>query len=162
MELELADRILPVTPPVAAAWGRQLHAQPLPVRDGLIAATAKVNGGSAGITLLIMILQRTTVGAHTTAALAAGFGDAFWWSAALAGAALPLCLLLPGRASPRPQGLGNTPADEPGSSPESDRRPGRSRNARCQDACNAPARSLTKVSLVCLAASVRVACRSGA
>lgn len=44
VELGFADRILPITLPVAAAWGRQQHAQPLPVIDGLIAATAKVNG----------------------------------------------------------------------------------------------------------------------
>jgi toxin FitB len=37
-------RILPVTLPVAAAWGRQQLAQPLPVIDGLIAATARVHG----------------------------------------------------------------------------------------------------------------------
>src|SRR6266700_5205832 len=37
-------RILPVTLPVAAAWGRLQHAQPLPVIDGLIAATARVHG----------------------------------------------------------------------------------------------------------------------
>lgn len=38
------DRVLPVTFPVAAAWGRQQAAQPLPVIDGLIAATARVHG----------------------------------------------------------------------------------------------------------------------
>ena len=43
VELGFADRILPITLPVAAAWGRQQHARPLPVIDGLIAATAKVN-----------------------------------------------------------------------------------------------------------------------
>ena len=44
VELGFADRILPITLPVASTWGRQQHAQPLPVIDGLIAATAKVNG----------------------------------------------------------------------------------------------------------------------
>jgi predicted nucleic acid-binding protein len=43
VEVGFADRILPVTLPVASAWGRQQHAQPLPVIDGLIAATAKVH-----------------------------------------------------------------------------------------------------------------------
>lgn len=42
--LGFADRILPVTLSVASAWRRQQHGQPLPVIDGLIAATAKVNG----------------------------------------------------------------------------------------------------------------------
>ena len=37
------DRVLPVTLPVAAAWGRQ-YAQPLPAIDTLIAATARVHG----------------------------------------------------------------------------------------------------------------------
>jgi toxin FitB len=44
LELGFADKILPITLPVASAWGRQQNAQPLPVIDGLIAATAKVNG----------------------------------------------------------------------------------------------------------------------
>jgi predicted nucleic acid-binding protein len=44
MEAGFADRILPVTLPVASAWGRQPHVQPLPVVDALIAATARVNG----------------------------------------------------------------------------------------------------------------------
>ena len=43
VELGFADRILPVTLPVASAWGRQQHTQPLPVIDALIAATARVN-----------------------------------------------------------------------------------------------------------------------
>jgi toxin FitB len=44
VESGFADRILPVTLPVASAWGRQQHEQPVPVIDGLIAATARVNG----------------------------------------------------------------------------------------------------------------------
>lgn len=39
-----ADRVLPVTAAVANAWGRQDRTQPIPVIDGLIAATAIVNG----------------------------------------------------------------------------------------------------------------------
>ncbi len=38
-----ADRVLPVTLPIAAAWGRQQYAHPLPVIDALIAATARVH-----------------------------------------------------------------------------------------------------------------------
>ena len=38
------DRVLPVSLPVATAWGRQQHAQPFPVIDALIAATARVHG----------------------------------------------------------------------------------------------------------------------
>lgn len=44
VERGFADRVLPVTLPVASAWGRQQREQPLPVIDGLIAATARVNG----------------------------------------------------------------------------------------------------------------------
>jgi toxin FitB len=44
VEAGFGERVLPVTLPVASAWGRQQHTQPLPVIDGLLAATAKVNG----------------------------------------------------------------------------------------------------------------------
>ena len=41
---EFADRILPVTQDVAFEWGRQSARDPLPVVDGLMAATAVVFG----------------------------------------------------------------------------------------------------------------------
>ena len=41
---DFADRILPVTAPVAEAWGRLVAPAPLPVVDALIAATALVHG----------------------------------------------------------------------------------------------------------------------
>jgi toxin FitB len=44
VETGFEDRVLPVTLPVAASWGRQQHARPLPVIDALIAATARVHG----------------------------------------------------------------------------------------------------------------------
>lgn len=44
VESGFEDRILPVTIEVAAGWGRLRHAQPLPVTDALIAATARVHG----------------------------------------------------------------------------------------------------------------------
>lgn len=44
VETGFEDRVLPVTLTVAAAWGRQQYAQPLPVIDALIAATARVHG----------------------------------------------------------------------------------------------------------------------
>jgi predicted nucleic acid-binding protein len=43
VEQGFADRILPVTLSVASAWGRQHYAQPLPVIDALIAATARAH-----------------------------------------------------------------------------------------------------------------------
>jgi MFS family permease len=68
-----------------------------------ISRVAQQVGGCVGTAVLIMILQRTAAGAHTPAALAAGFADAFWWAAAFTAAAIPLCLLLPGRPSPEPE-----------------------------------------------------------
>ncbi len=44
MQAGFEDRVLAVSLPVAAAWGRQQYAQPLPVIDALIAATARVHG----------------------------------------------------------------------------------------------------------------------
>jgi predicted nucleic acid-binding protein len=44
VEAGFEDRILPISLAVAAAWGRQLCAQPIPVIDALIAATARVHG----------------------------------------------------------------------------------------------------------------------
>lgn len=45
-----------------------------------ISRVAQQIGGSAGTAVLAMILQRTSAGGHAPAALAAGFGDAFWWA----------------------------------------------------------------------------------
>lgn len=41
---EFADRVLPVSQDVAVAWGRLAAGDPLPVVDGLLAATALVHG----------------------------------------------------------------------------------------------------------------------
>jgi predicted nucleic acid-binding protein len=41
---DYADRVLPVTAEVAEEWGRMNVSDPLPVVDGLMAATAKVGG----------------------------------------------------------------------------------------------------------------------
>jgi predicted nucleic acid-binding protein len=40
LEAHYADRILPITASIADRWGRLSPTQPLPVTDGLIAATA--------------------------------------------------------------------------------------------------------------------------
>ena len=40
LETHYGDRILPITPAVADMWGRLSPQQPLPVTDGLLAATA--------------------------------------------------------------------------------------------------------------------------
>jgi EmrB/QacA subfamily drug resistance transporter len=88
-----------------------LEREEIPAGSG-ISRVAQQVGGSAGTAVLAMILQRTSTGAHTPAALASGFGDAFWWAAAFTAAAIPLCLLLPGRTSPEPQPQDATPAEE--------------------------------------------------
>ncbi|MFB4304724.1 MDR family MFS transporter [Actinomadura sp. GTD37] len=78
-----------------------------------ISRVAQQVGASMGVAVLVMILERASADAHTPAALASGFGDAFWWSAAFTAAAVPLCLLLPGRPSPEPQVHAPAPAEEP-------------------------------------------------
>lgn len=40
LEAHYADRVLPITAAIADRWGRLCLSQPLPVSDGLIAATA--------------------------------------------------------------------------------------------------------------------------
>lgn len=44
VEIGFEGRILSITLPVAAAWGRQQFAQPLPAIDAFIAATARAHG----------------------------------------------------------------------------------------------------------------------
>ncbi|MFI8074299.1 MDR family MFS transporter [Streptomyces sp. NPDC086033] len=79
-----------------------LRPQEIPAASS-ISRVAQQIGGSIGTALLVMILQHATSGTHTRAALASGFGDAFWWAAGFTAAAVPLCLLLPGRPrTPRP------------------------------------------------------------
>jgi len=44
MRTRLGDRVLPVDEPIAEAWARLNVSDPLPLIDGLLAATAKVRG----------------------------------------------------------------------------------------------------------------------
>jgi toxin FitB len=44
LQREFADRVLPVSQDVALEWGRLSAGDPLPVVDGLLAATALVHG----------------------------------------------------------------------------------------------------------------------
>ncbi|MBI3183065.1 MAG: type II toxin-antitoxin system VapC family toxin [Myxococcales bacterium] len=55
-----AERILPVTEEVAEEWGRMSVPDPLPVTDGLMAATARVNG--------LTLVTRNTKGLERTGA----------------------------------------------------------------------------------------------
>jgi hypothetical protein len=57
-------------------------------RSELPDATPQLNvvqrvGGSLGVAVLAVVLQRATANTHTLAAAASGFGDAFWVSAGL-------------------------------------------------------------------------------
>ncbi|MGW0875430.1 MDR family MFS transporter [Streptomyces sp. NPDC002740] len=84
--------------PIGAAYVGLRHEE---IPDAsIITRVAQQIGGSVGIAVLAVVLQRTTGGAHTPGALADGFGAAFWWSVAFTAAAVPLCLLLPGRPEP--------------------------------------------------------------
>jgi hypothetical protein len=44
MRTRLADRVLPIDEPIAKAWALLSIPNPLPLIDGLLAATAKVHG----------------------------------------------------------------------------------------------------------------------
>lgn len=85
-----------------------LRRQEIPAASS-ISRVAQQIGGSIGTAILVMILQHAAAGTHTRAALASGFGDAFWWAAAFTAAAVPLCLLLPRRADPERQDQATTP-----------------------------------------------------
>lgn len=59
-EVEFGDRILPVTREIADRWGRLGVPDPLPVIDGLLAATALVHGMTL-VTRNVAHLERTGV-----------------------------------------------------------------------------------------------------
>ena len=70
MRTELADRVLPVDEPIAEAWALLGIPNPLPLIDGLLAATAKVHGltlvtrnvaqiAATGVSLLDPFAERT-------------------------------------------------------------------------------------------------------
>ncbi|WP_007512999.1 MDR family MFS transporter [Pseudofrankia saprophytica] len=83
-------------PLTGAAYVGLGHAE-IPHASIVIRVTQQL-GGSMGVAVLAVVLQHATAGAHTQSALAGAFGDAFWWSVAFTAAAVPVCLLLPGRA----------------------------------------------------------------
>ncbi|MBV9050404.1 MAG: MFS transporter, partial [Solirubrobacterales bacterium] len=51
-------------------------------------------GGSIGVAVLAVVLQRALEGAHTQAAAASAYGTAFWWSAGLTALAIIPCIVL--------------------------------------------------------------------
>jgi EmrB/QacA subfamily drug resistance transporter len=68
-------------------------------RSELSDATPQLNvlqrvGGSLGVAVLAVVLQRALAGAHTVAAQATGYGTAFWASAIIATLGIAPCLVL--------------------------------------------------------------------
>jgi EmrB/QacA subfamily drug resistance transporter len=68
-------------------------------RSELSDATPQLNvlqrvGGSLGVAVLAVVLQRALVGAHTSSAMASAYGTAFWASAILAAAGIVPCVIL--------------------------------------------------------------------
>jgi EmrB/QacA subfamily drug resistance transporter len=68
-------------------------------RDELSDATPQLNvlqrvGGSIGIAVLAVVLQRSLVDAHSLQARAAAYGSAFWWATALTAVAFVPCIVL--------------------------------------------------------------------
>jgi EmrB/QacA subfamily drug resistance transporter len=51
-------------------------------------------GGSLGVAVLAVVLQRSLAGAHTAAAAAAGYGTAFWVATGLTAVAVIPCIIL--------------------------------------------------------------------
>ena len=60
MRIRLGDRVLPIDEPVAEAWALLSIPDPLPLIDGLLAATAKVHGLTL-VTRNIADIRRTGV-----------------------------------------------------------------------------------------------------
>jgi predicted nucleic acid-binding protein len=60
LETRYAERILPITTAIADRWGRLSLNQPLPVSDGLIAATALEHGLTV-VTRIVPDFQRSGV-----------------------------------------------------------------------------------------------------
>ena len=80
-------------PAMAAAYAVLDHAA-VPRATSALNVIQRV-GGSIGTALLAVVLQHQLAGAHTRAAVAHGFGHAFWWAIALtAVAALPALVLV--------------------------------------------------------------------
>ncbi|WSA47516.1 multidrug efflux MFS transporter [Streptomyces sp. NBC_01803] len=79
----------------------------------IITRVAQQIGGAVGVAVLMVVLQQNIGDGHTPSALAGGFDHAFWWSVALSAAAIPLCLLLPGRPEPAPAGSKAEKTDKP-------------------------------------------------
>ena len=68
-------------------------------RSELSHATPQLNvlqrvGGSIGVAVLAVVLQRSLAGVHTLAGQGSAYGTAFWWSAGLTALAIIPCVIL--------------------------------------------------------------------
>jgi len=68
-------------------------------RSELPSATPQLNvlqrvGGSIGVAVLAVVLQRALIGVHTAAGAASAYGTAFWASAGLTALAIIPCVIL--------------------------------------------------------------------
>jgi EmrB/QacA subfamily drug resistance transporter len=90
-------------PAMSAAFAALRH-------DELSDATPQLNvlqrvGGSIGIAVLAVVLQRSLNGAHTLAAAASAYGSAFWWATGLtAVAVVPSIILIRAERAARRRG----------------------------------------------------------
>jgi EmrB/QacA subfamily drug resistance transporter len=85
-------------------------------RSELSDATPQLNvlqriGGSIGVAVLAVVLQRALAGTHTLSAMASAYGTAFWVSTGLAALAIIPCVILM-RAERAARGEHPGPADE--------------------------------------------------
>jgi EmrB/QacA subfamily drug resistance transporter len=85
-------------------------------RHELSDATPQLNvlnrvGGSIGVAVLAVVLQRSLAGAHTASAAAGAYGTAFWWSAGLSALAIVPCVILT-RAEHNARGRAMTRGDD--------------------------------------------------
>ena len=85
-----------VTIPLASAAFIGLERTEVP-QASIISRISQQLGGSFGVALFAVILQAASSG--TPAGTASAFDTAFWWATATTIAAIPLCLLLPGRTA---------------------------------------------------------------
>ncbi|UGQ13432.1 multidrug efflux MFS transporter [Yinghuangia sp. ASG 101] len=105
------------TIPLAGAAYTGLSTAQIPDAS-IVTRVAQQVGGSVGTAVLAVVLQHTAAGAHTPAERAEGFDQAFWWAVAFTAVAVPLCLLLPGRAKEGPPtSVEPVPDTRPGSEP---------------------------------------------
>ncbi len=87
--------------PLSGAGFSGMSRDEIPHASIVIRVTQQL-GGSLGIAVLTVILQRALTGAHNSAALAHGFQRSFWWAVIFTGIAVPVSLLLPARPKPAP------------------------------------------------------------